>query len=46
MMSHTLNLGGAPVDHAVAVALLIGSFTSSVASALGRKLTLPEPEGR
>ncbi len=42
LMSHTLNLGGAPVDHAGAVALLIGSVTWSVASALGRKLTLPE----
>jgi drug/metabolite transporter (DMT)-like permease len=38
---HSLNLGGAPIDRAGAVALLIASMSWSVASALTRKLELP-----
>ncbi len=41
LMSHSLNLGGAPVDTAGAVALIIASVSWSVASALTRKLPLP-----
>ena len=37
----TLNLGGAPIDRAGAVALIIGSISWSVASILTRKLALP-----
>jgi drug/metabolite transporter (DMT)-like permease len=41
LMSHTLNLGGAPIDRAGAMALIIGSISWSVASVLTRKLPLP-----
>ena len=41
LMSHTLNLGGVPVDRAGAVALICGAVSWSVASALARKLPLP-----
>lgn len=41
LMSHSLNLGGAPIDTAGAAALLIASVSWSVASALTRKLPLP-----
>jgi drug/metabolite transporter (DMT)-like permease len=41
LMSHSLNLGGAPIDTAGAVALIIASLSWSVASALTRKLALP-----
>ncbi len=41
LMSHSLNLGGAPIDTAGAVALIIASLSWSVASALIRKLPLP-----
>ena len=41
LMSRSLNLGGAPIDTAGAVALLIGSIGWSIASALTRKLPLP-----
>jgi len=41
LMSHSLNLGGAPIDRAGAVALIIGSLSWSVGSALTRKLPLP-----
>jgi drug/metabolite transporter (DMT)-like permease len=37
----SLNLGGAPIDRAGAVALLIAAMSWSVASALMRKLPLP-----
>jgi drug/metabolite transporter (DMT)-like permease len=37
----SLNLGGAPIDRAGAVALLIGSVSWSIASVLTRKLPLP-----
>src|SRR5437588_4622702 len=41
LMSRSLNLGGEPIDSMGAVALLIGSISWSVASALTRKLPLP-----
>jgi drug/metabolite transporter (DMT)-like permease len=41
LMSHTLNLGGVPIDGAGAMALIIGSISWSVASVLTRKLPLP-----
>jgi drug/metabolite transporter (DMT)-like permease len=41
LVSRSLNLGGAPVDRAGAVALIIGAINWSVASALSRKLPLP-----
>ena len=41
LTSHSLNLGGAPIDRAGAVALIVGSMSWSVASALTRKLPLP-----
>ncbi len=41
LMNHSLNLGGAPVDRAGAAALIVGSISWSVASALSRKLPLP-----
>jgi len=42
LVSHSLNLGGAPIDRAGAVALLIGAISWSIASVLTRKLPLPE----
>jgi drug/metabolite transporter (DMT)-like permease len=41
LMSHSLNLGGAPIDNAGAIALIIGSISWSIASVLTRKLPLP-----
>ncbi len=41
LVSRSLNLGGAPIDSAGAVALILGSLSWSVASALTRKLPLP-----
>jgi drug/metabolite transporter (DMT)-like permease len=41
LVSHSLNLGGAPINSAGAVALIIASMSWSVASALTRKLPLP-----
>jgi drug/metabolite transporter (DMT)-like permease len=41
LMSHSLNLGGAPINTAGAVALIIAAMSWSVASALMRKLPLP-----
>jgi drug/metabolite transporter (DMT)-like permease len=41
LMSRSLNLGGAPIDRAGAMALIIASMSWSVASALTRKLPLP-----
>src|ERR1700735_3966625 len=41
LMSRSLNLGGAPIDTAGAVALIIGSITWSIGSILTRKLPLP-----
>jgi len=41
LMSRSLNLGGAPIDGAGAVALIIASISWSIASVLTRKLPLP-----
>jgi len=41
LMSRSLNLGGAPIDGAGAMALMIASMSWSVSSALTRKLPLP-----
>jgi drug/metabolite transporter (DMT)-like permease len=41
LMSHSLDLGGAPVDRPGAIAVIIGSFTWSIATVLARKLPLP-----
>jgi drug/metabolite transporter (DMT)-like permease len=41
LVSRSLNLGGAPIDSTGAIALLIGSMSWSVASALTRILPLP-----
>jgi drug/metabolite transporter (DMT)-like permease len=41
LVSRTFDLGGAPVNRAGAVALIIGALSWSVASALTRKLPLP-----
>src|SRR5438128_5926287 len=41
LMSHSLNVGGTPIDRAGAVALIIASMSWSVSSALTRKLPLP-----
>jgi drug/metabolite transporter (DMT)-like permease len=41
LMSRSLNLGGAPIDSAGAVAILIGAVGWSVGSVLTRKLPLP-----
>ena len=42
LMSHSLNLGSAPIDQAGAIALIVASITWSVASVLARKMPLPE----
>jgi drug/metabolite transporter (DMT)-like permease len=41
LMSHSLYLGGAPIDPAGATALIVASMSWSIASALTRKLPLP-----
>ena len=41
LMSRSLELGGAPIDRAGSVALIIGSFSWSIASVISRKLPLP-----
>jgi len=41
LVSRSLNLGGAPIDRAGAVALILGSISWSVASILTRRLPLP-----
>jgi len=41
LMSHSLNLGGAPIDRAGAVALIVASISWSIASVLTRKVPLP-----
>ena len=41
LMSHSLNLGGAPIEPKGAIALIFASISWSVASALSRKLPLP-----
>jgi drug/metabolite transporter (DMT)-like permease len=42
LVSRALKLGGAPIDRAGAIALTIAAVTWSIASALARKLHLPE----
>jgi drug/metabolite transporter (DMT)-like permease len=42
LMSHSLNLGGVPIDKAGAVALIIAAISWAIASVLTRKLPLPE----
>jgi len=41
LMSHALNLGGAPIDKLGAMALIFASISWSIASAFARKLPLP-----
>ncbi len=41
LMSHSLNLGGAPIETKGALALIFASMSWSIASALSRKLPLP-----
>jgi drug/metabolite transporter (DMT)-like permease len=41
LMSRSLNLGGAPIDSAGAVAILIGAVSWSIGSVLTRRLPLP-----
>jgi drug/metabolite transporter (DMT)-like permease len=41
LMSHSLNLGGSPIDGPGAVALIIASISWSIATVLARKLPLP-----
>jgi drug/metabolite transporter (DMT)-like permease len=41
LMSRSLSLGGAPLDRAAAVALIIAALSWSIASTLTRKLPLP-----
>jgi len=41
LMSHSLNLGGTPIDRAGAVALIIASMSFALSSTLTRKLPLP-----
>ncbi len=41
LTSHSLNLGGSPIDTKGAVALIIAAMSWSIASALSRKLPLP-----
>jgi drug/metabolite transporter (DMT)-like permease len=41
LMSHSLDLGAAPIDSAGAVALIVAAMSWSVSSALTRKLPLP-----
>ncbi|HXX16553.1 MAG TPA: EamA family transporter [Candidatus Eremiobacteraceae bacterium] len=41
LMSRSMNLGGAPVDRAGALALILASISWSIASVLTRKLPLP-----
>lgn len=42
LMSRSLNLGGAPIDAAGAVALIVASVSWSIASVLTRVVSLPE----
>jgi drug/metabolite transporter (DMT)-like permease len=41
LMSHSLNLGGAPIDPRGAIALIFAAMSWSIASALSRKVPLP-----
>jgi drug/metabolite transporter (DMT)-like permease len=42
LMSHSLNLGGEPIDKKGALALIFASMSWSVGSVLTRKMTLPD----
>jgi len=42
LMSHQLNVGGAPIETAGALALIAGSICWSIASVISRRLPLPE----
>jgi drug/metabolite transporter (DMT)-like permease len=42
LMSHSLNLGGTPINRAGAVALIVAAMSWSVSSVLTRRLPLPE----
>jgi drug/metabolite transporter (DMT)-like permease len=42
LMSHSLNLGGAPIDKVGAAALIFASISWSIASIMTRKLPLPD----
>jgi drug/metabolite transporter (DMT)-like permease len=42
LVLRSLNLGGAPIDQAGAIVLIVGAINWSIASALSRKLPLPE----
>lgn len=42
LVLRSLNLGGAPIDFGGAIALLVGAINWSIASALARKLPLPQ----
>jgi drug/metabolite transporter (DMT)-like permease len=42
LVSHSLNLGSAPIDTIGALALIVASISWSAATVLSRKLTLPE----
>jgi drug/metabolite transporter (DMT)-like permease len=44
LMSHSLDLGGAPIDRAGAVAIIVAALSWSVASTLTRKLPLPSSQ--
>ena len=44
LVNHSLNLGGAPISRAGAVALLVAAFDWSLASVLSRKLALPSSQ--
>src|SRR5439155_10655588 len=41
LMSHSLNVGGEPVDRAGAVALIVASLSWAVSSGFARRLPLP-----
>jgi drug/metabolite transporter (DMT)-like permease len=41
LMSHSLNLGGSPIDRAGTIALIVASMSWSISSVLTRKLPLP-----
>jgi drug/metabolite transporter (DMT)-like permease len=41
LMSHSLNLGGAPIDTVGALALIVASISCGVSSVLARRLPLP-----
>jgi drug/metabolite transporter (DMT)-like permease len=41
LMSHSLNLGGEPINTTGAIALIVGSLSWSIGSVLSRKLPLP-----